>query len=187
MTYETKTLFLDRDGVINERIPGDYVRNWDEFTFLDGVLEALNILARKFNRIVVVTNQQGIAKGLMTEEDLNKVHEQMVLEIQQSGGKIDKVYFCPLSEKLNPHCRKPNPGMAEQAQKDFPEIDFEQSIMVGDSISDIEFGKRLKMKTVFIQTKNDIKKDDLAVVQHQIDYTFFSLLEFAQNINNILI
>src|SRR5688572_23731927 len=106
MTYDlrlmTKTLFLDRDGVINERIPGDYVKNWDEFIFLDGVLEALNILARKFNRIVVVTNQQGIAKGLMTEEDLNKVHQRMVLEIQESGGKIDKVYFCPLSEKLNP-------------------------------------------------------------------------------------
>lgn len=180
------TLFLDRDGVINERIEGDYVRNWKEFVFLEGVLEALSILARKFNRIVVVTNQQGIAKGLMTEEDLHKVHEMMVLEITKSGGKIDKVYYCPLSEKLNPPCRKPNSGMAEQAQKDFQDIDFEKSIMVGDSISDIEFGKRLNMKTVFITTKNDIKKDDLAAIQSQIDYTFASLLEFSKNVNDIL-
>lgn len=181
------TLFLDRDGVINERIEGDYVRKWEEFVFGEGVLEAMPILARKFNRIVVVTNQQGIAKGLMTAQDLEEVHQQMLTVIQENQGYIDKVYYCPLHEKENPTCRKPNTGMGLQAKLDFPEIDFERSIMVGDSISDIEFGKRLGMKTVFVTTKNDILPAKLAAIQDQIDYSFAGLLEFANSLPNIIL
>jgi D-glycero-D-manno-heptose 1,7-bisphosphate phosphatase len=179
------TLFLDRDGVINDRIVGGYVRNWGEFDFLQGVLDAMPILARKFNHILVVTNQQGIAKGLMTKEQLEKVHVQLLEEVAKYNVTIDKVYYCSEHHSKNPYCRKPNPGMAEQAKLDFPEIDFDYSIMVGDSISDIEFGKRLNMKTVFIETKSDIDKDKLLAIKDKIDFSYPSLLEFAKDLENI--
>jgi histidinol-phosphate phosphatase family protein len=146
---ESWTLFLDRDGVINEKREKDYVKNWSEFTFINGTLEALSIVSSLFRNIVVVTNQRGIGKGLMSEDELNIIHSRMVDLVLKNGGRIDKIYFCP--EILDTSfCRKPNIGMAMMAKKDFPEIDFERSIMIGDSKSDMEFGKRLNMKTVLI-------------------------------------
>ncbi|MBL4650197.1 MAG: HAD-IIIA family hydrolase [Aureispira sp.] len=180
------TLFLDRDGVINDRIVGNYVRNWTEFEFMEGVLEAMPILARKFDCIVVVTNQQGIAKGLMTEDALNKVHASMLEEIKKRGGRIDKVYFCAEHERENSPYRKPNVGMAEQAKSDFPRIVFDQAIMVGDSITDIEFGFKMNMKTVLLETKVDIDQMKLEIIKDKIDYTYSDLRTFANNLDNIL-
>jgi D-glycero-D-manno-heptose 1,7-bisphosphate phosphatase len=181
-----RTLFLDRDGVINERIVGGYVQNWKQFNFLDGFLEAMTFLARKFDYCFVVTNQQGIGKGLMTKNDLEKIHNKMVQEIETKQGFINKVYYCPELHIYNPHCRKPNTGMAEQAKQDFPDLDFQNSFMVGDSISDMEFGFRLNMKTVFINTKKDIDKLKLRSIADKIDYNFSSLYEFANNIDYII-
>ena len=144
------TLFLDRDGVINRRLLDDYVKSWAEFVFLPGVPEAIASFSERFGRIVVVTNQQGIGKGLMTESDLHSIHHQMVLDIQKAGGRIDKVYFCPHHRQDNCACRKPRIGMAKQAKADFPEIDWRRSIMVGDTPSDIEFGRNAGMRTVFV-------------------------------------
>lgn len=180
------TLFLDRDGVINNRIVGSYVRNWSEFEFLKGVLKAMPILARKFDCIVVVTNQQGIAKGIMTTEALNKVHAKMLEEVEKVEGRIDKVYFCAKHERDNPPCRKPNVGMAQQAKADFPNIDFERAIMVGDSITDIEFGYAMNMKTVLLETKVDIDLMNLETIKHKIDYKYPDLYAFAKDIDNIL-
>ncbi len=149
----TWTLFLDRDGVINERIPNDYVKSVKEFSFFAGVPLALEKIEPIFGHIFIVTNQQGIAKGLMTTEDLAKVHRHMKKTIENLGGRIDKIYYCP--EKSPSPCRKPNTGMAEQAKRDFPTVDFSRSIMVGDSASDIEFGNRLGMFTVFVETKGE--------------------------------
>lgn len=147
------SLFLDRDGVINHRIPGDYVKHWREFDFLPGVLAVWPELAQYFNRIFIVTNQQGIGKGLMTTTDLERVHEQLRAEVVAVGGRLDKAYFCPELAVHNPPCRKPNIAMAEWAQRDFPAVQFAKSIMVGDSISDMQFGWTAGMKTVFITTK----------------------------------
>jgi len=144
------TLFLDRDGVINEKLDGDYVKRLSEFQFIRGALESIVQMKKTFQRILVVTNQQGIGKGLMSHEELSNVHDFMLSHINASGGRIDKVYYCPELQKKNAKCRKPNTGMPLQALKDFPEINFEKSIMVGDSNSDIEMGKRLKMVTVFL-------------------------------------
>ena len=149
----TWTLFLDRDGVINRRLPGDYVKDLTAFTFLDGVLPALAIFSRLFGRIVVVTNQQGIGKGLMTEAQLAEVHRYMLRAIRDSGGRIDAVYHCPALERAGDPCRKPNTGMALQAKTDFPAIDFSRSLMVGDSLSDMEFGAVLGMVNVLVATK----------------------------------
>ena len=170
------SLFLDRDGVINHKLHNDYVKHLNEFRFLDGVLTALKLFAQKFQHIVVVTNQQGIGKGFYSEDDLQQIHTQMLHEVEKSEGRIDKIYFCPALAAENSPNRKPNTGMALQAQKDFPEIDFKKSIIVGDSISDMEFGKRLGMTTIFVSQNED------AIRSHPflIDAQFESLAAFAQ-------
>ncbi len=144
------TLFLDRDGVINQRIIDHYVCEWSEFHFIEGVLESVKKINRIFNRIVLITNQRGINRGLMTHQDLSHIFEKMLQSIENVGGRIDKCYYCPHLDEENCNCRKPKTGMGIQAQSDFPEIQFERSIMVGDMLTDMEFGKRLGMKTVYI-------------------------------------
>src|SRR5512146_1139382 len=92
------TLFLDRDGVINKRIPGGYVREWQHFEFLPGVKEAMKIFSGLFGHVIIVSNQQGIGKGIMTEKDLEEVHARMISEIERSGGRIDRIYHSPFLE-----------------------------------------------------------------------------------------
>lgn len=150
-----ESLFLDRDGVINRHIIGDYVRTWDDFEFLPGVKEALKIFSGCFRHIFVVTNQRGVGKGLMTENDLEDIHGNMVYEIEKAGGRIDKIYFCADTDEGSIN-RKPNPGMALKAKEDFPEVDFTKSIMIGDGISDMDFGKSLNMKTILINNDNNL-------------------------------
>lgn len=144
------TLFLDRDGVINKRLENDYVKTIDEFEFLPGVLEALSMLKNKFYRIVVVTNQQGIGKGLYSIEDLNKIHSYMLSEVEKNGGKIDKVYFSPYLKQENHPSRKPEIGMALKAREDFPLINFHNSIMLGDTQGDMDFAQKAGMKAIQI-------------------------------------
>ncbi len=177
---------LDRDGVINRRLIGNYVRRWDEFEFMEGVLEAMPILADYFQTIVVVTNQQGIAKGIMTEKDLQLVHQKMVATIEKSGGRIDKVYYCKEHERDNPHNRKPNIGMAEQAQKDFPYINFDNTVMVGDSVSDMVFGQRLGAQTALLTTKPDIDQAALQLIAPSISWVGDSLWQLAQEIETVI-
>ncbi len=147
------SLFLDRDGVINEKIENDYVKNWDEFKFKDGVLQAVAGLGKIFGRIFIVTNQRGVGLGVMTEDKLNEIHGMLLSEITSLSGRIDKIYYCTAVDNCA-ECRKPNIGMGLKAKSDFPEIEFSKSIMIGDSISDMEFGKNLGMKTVFIGDKS---------------------------------
>ncbi len=170
------TLFLDRDGVINHRWVDDYVKSPADFQFLPGVLEALQIFNQLFGTIVVITNQQGIGKGLMSEMDLHSIHEFMIQEIKDNNGRIDHVYYCPDLKDSKSFLRKPNIGMGLKAKKDYKEINFRKSIMIGDSISDMIFGKRLGMKTVFISDQHT------HALQHPewIDYVASSLFEFSK-------
>jgi histidinol-phosphate phosphatase family protein len=147
------TLFLDRDGVINERIFGGYILDYADFRFKDGVLESSKELFGKFVRVIVVTNQQCVSKGLISELDLATLHEKMVHDFQKAGSKIDFVYAALELKGDEPFMRKPHAMMAELAQKEFPEIDFTKSIMVGDTDGDILFGKNLGMKTVLIRSE----------------------------------
>jgi histidinol-phosphate phosphatase family protein len=167
------TLFLDRDGVINERLIDDYVKSPDEFKFIDGVLKAIAKLSDVFGNIIIVTNQQGIGKELMTEEDLRIVHDFMIQGIQGSGGRINKIYHAPCLEREGSEMRKPNTGMAVKAQQDFSEIDFSKSVIVGDGLHDMEFGRRLGMLRVFISRESTESNDDLW------DLQFESLSAFA--------
>lgn len=172
---KTWTLFLDRDGVINYEKKEDYIRNWDEFNFYAGVPEAIASLNELFGIIVIVTNQKGIGKGLMTAKDLQGIHDPMLQSIEKSGGKIDKIYYCPDLADDSPN-RKPQPGMAFSAKADFPEIDLSKSIMVGNRMSDMKFGKNAGMRTVFLATTHpDTPYPDL-----MIDLRFNLLVEFAE-------
>jgi D-glycero-D-manno-heptose 1,7-bisphosphate phosphatase len=168
------TLFLDRDGVINKNIDGSYVLDWEQFEFLDGVLETMPKLAKLFNKIIVVTNQQCIAKGLLTEETLNEIHQNMMNMIELNGGRIDAVYFAPDLESEENTLRKPKNGMALLAKNDFPEIDFTKSIMVGDKLSDMKFGKSVSMTTFCISTS--YKNSSL------IDYKISSLTALLEHL-----
>jgi histidinol-phosphate phosphatase family protein len=170
----TWTLFLDRDGVINKKLENDYVKHTSEFEFIDGVLNALRMLDSIFGKIVVVTNQQCIGKRIIYPEDLELIHQNMLYEITYLKGRIDKVYYSPYLAAENHPTRKPGIGMALHAQKDFPTIDFNKSIIVGDSLSDMEFGKNAEMKTVYIS--NEAKVDAL------IDFNFKSLIYFAHTL-----
>jgi histidinol-phosphate phosphatase family protein len=143
------TLFLDRDGVINIEKEGDYIRNWHEFQFIDGVLESFPLFSQKFGRIFIVTNQKGVGKGLMSLDDLDDINNRILAAVQHAGGHIDKIYCCTALEDTDP-CRKPNPGMAQQAQRMYPEIDFNKSLMIGNTLGDMRFGRACGMRTIFI-------------------------------------
>ena len=144
------TLFLDRDGVINRRIPDVYISDIDEFEFLPNVLDALARFSKIFAHLIVVTNQQGVGKGVITPEQLIHIHNHMLRNIAEAGGCIDAVYYCGDLAGQNNNCRKPSPILARRAQLDYPDIDFGKSVIVGDAISDVAFGQNLGMKTVLV-------------------------------------
>lgn len=171
----TWTLFLDRDGVINKKLENDYVKHSTEFEFIDGSLNALRILNPLFANIVVVTNQQCIGKKIIYPEDLELIHKNMMYEVSYLKGRIDKIYYSPYLAAENHPTRKPGIGMALEAKKDFPAIDFEKSIIVGDSMSDMEFGRNAGMKTVYIS--------DEAKTDERIDLHFRSLIFFAHSLS----
>ncbi|MBO7624047.1 MAG: HAD-IIIA family hydrolase [Bacteroidales bacterium] len=141
------SLFLDRDGIINVRIVDGYVQDPAQFVLLPQVKEAVRLLRRRFGHLFLVTNQQGVGKGLMSEADLLRVHGHMEAEL---GFPFDRIYYCTALAAANSRFRKPETGMAEQARKDFPSVDFSRSVMVGDAASDMLFGERAGMYTVFI-------------------------------------
>jgi histidinol-phosphate phosphatase family protein len=169
------TLFLDRDGVINFEQHNDYVKTWEAFKFYEESLLALPILAKKFKTILITTNQKGVGKGLMSEDDLTNIHQNMVLEINKVDGRIDHIFYCTDldNESIN---RKPQPGMAFQAKGIYPQIEFTKSIMVGNRTSDMEFGRNAGLHTVFLATTHP----ETSFPNPIIDYRFNHLLEFAK-------
>ncbi len=171
------TLFIDRDGVINHEKKEDYIRNWQEFHFYDGVKEALSILSKKFGKIIVVSNQRGVGRGLMTEADLSNIHQHMIRQIEAAGGHIDKIYYCTSTDTRHPN-RKPNPGMALEAKNDFPGIDISRSLMVGNNSSDMLFGRNAGAFTVFLRTT----KPEHPIPHPDIDLAFDSLIDFAKGL-----
>jgi histidinol-phosphate phosphatase family protein len=169
------TLFLDRDGVINRRIPADYVKTPAEFEFLPGVKDALKLLSERFGTIVVVTNQQGIGRGLMSSLQLEQVHDKMIAEIKEAGGRIDGVFYSPDLKNTGSFTRKPAVGMGLKARKQFPSIRFRKSIMAGDTYSDILFGHRLGMYTALIGDDTETRRKCSGI----LDFVFPDLLSFA--------
>jgi histidinol-phosphate phosphatase family protein len=145
------TLFLDRDGVINIEKENDYIHHWDEFVFYEGAPQAIAQLSTLFHRIIIVTNQKGVGKGVTQLADLEQIHRNMKAEIEAAGGRIDAIYYCPDTDNDSPR-RKPNAGMAFDAAADFPDINLQRSVVVGNNLSDLHFGRNAGMHTVFLRT-----------------------------------
>ena len=162
------TLFLDRDGVINHRLDGQYVKNADEFEFMLGAEMAISKLSKVFKRIFIVTNQQGIAKGIMSDKDLFILHEYMLLKLKKNEGLIDRIYYCPHLASESCNCRKPNTGMIQQAIIDFPEIKLAESYLIGDSDTDILAGNKMGLITIKVDNEYTLSKwcdDLLSIIQ----------------------
>lgn len=169
------TLFLDRDGVINEDKPGSYIFSPAEFIFMQGAPGIFKLFAQKFRHTIITTNQRGVGRALMQENTLHAIHDKMNRAITEAGGKIDAIYYATALNN-DDAMRKPNPGMAIQAKRDFPEIDFSRAVMIGNNISDMQFGRNAGMYTVFVTTT--IK--DVQVPHPYIDLVFESLADFAK-------
>lgn len=140
-------VFLDRDGVLNRRIMNGYVTRLEDFDILDGVLPSLGLLTRAGFRLAVVTNQQGIAKGLMTLEDANILHQHLRQAATEFGGVLQEFYVCPHYRDAGCACRKPKPGLLDQAHA-FKELDWPKAFLIGDSDSDILAGQARGVTTI---------------------------------------
>jgi len=142
---------LDRDGVINEDL-GTYVTSPDGFKPIPGSLEAMAELRRKGYKIVVITDQGGIAKGIMTQEDVDKVHDRMFEMLGQAGClTIDALYYSASSDKRDPFA-KPNTGMFKRCEKEHPHIKFKEGYYVGDKIKDLKAAVNVGAKPVLVRT-----------------------------------
>jgi D-glycero-alpha-D-manno-heptose 1-phosphate guanylyltransferase len=169
------TLFLDRDGVINEDKVGSYIFTPDEFIFTKEMPGHFKKFAEKFKYIIVVTNQRGVGRELMTEKSLADIHKKMVKGINEAGGRIDAIYYCTAVDNKHPD-RKPNPGMIVKAKNRFADIDLSKSLMIGNNISDMQLGRNAGIYTVFVRTT----QPDMQLPHPDIDILFDSLADFAK-------
>jgi D-glycero-D-manno-heptose 1,7-bisphosphate phosphatase len=156
-----EAIFLDRDGVINRKPPeGKYVATAVDLHFLPGALESIVALFRSGYSVFIVTNQRGIARGIMTHRDLEGIHALLHDSVRRRGGQIQKIYVCSHDHHEHCHCRKPRPGMLLQAKKEYG-IDLSASWMIGDSASDLIAGKQAGCRTAFVDnvTSNSLLID----------------------------
>jgi histidinol-phosphate phosphatase family protein len=145
-----RAIFLDRDGVINEDRE-DYVKSWDEFRFIDGAQPALKKIHQAGIPVVVITNQSAIGRGLVTEGELSVIHDQMCKAVQKAGGRITKIYYCPHHPDDHCRCRKPRIGLLKKAAREL-NLDLKKCVFIGDSLKDIQAGKRAGCRTLLVQT-----------------------------------
>lgn len=149
-----KVVFLDRDGVINKKAgKADYIKKWEEFEFLPGAVEGLKILSENNYDVYIVSNQPGVARGVMTEKDLLMIHEKMKKELIKNGAKIKGIYCCLHGWYDDCECRKPKPGLLLQAAKE-NNLDLSKIIFIGDDIRDILAGEAAGCKTALVEDKS---------------------------------
>ena len=166
------TLFLDRDGVINQYLPADYAKTKDDFILNNDVVEAIGELKRIFHRVVMVTNQQGIGKEVMSNADLENVHLKLFNSLKEKGiSYFDSAFYAPYLKADKHHWRKPSTGMMLKSQEYFPEINFNESVVVGDSPGDMELAQ--KMGAIRVKIRNPEFDFD------NQDYTYTNLKEFV--------
>jgi D-glycero-D-manno-heptose 1,7-bisphosphate phosphatase len=170
-------VFLDRDGVINRKpLEGDYIRNWSQFVLLPNVEEAVRTLNRAGKTVLVVTNQRGIALGLYTEQDLADMHHHLQEQFLANGARIDAFYFCP-HDRNQCQCRKPGTALLEQAFHDFPHATVQNSLLIGDSLSDIQTAKKMGMRSIFIEGEPDRRKPGAEKAAELADTVCLSLAQ----------
>ena len=171
------TVFLDRDGVLNQKMPeGQYVTSPAAFRVLPGVPEAIARLNHAGVRVVVVSNQRGIALGLYSTADVEAIHSAFQHTLSNHGAHIDAFFVCP-HDKNQCNCRKPLPGLFEQATVRFPTITAASSVMIGDSLVDIEFARRLGMTAILICDVSQQPRPGIEPARESADLRFSSLPE----------
>ncbi len=147
-----KTIFLDRDGVINKNPPNrGYVRSWNDFSFLPNALQAITMLTKSGFRILLATNQAGIGKGIFTEKQLADIHQRMLAEINSNGGEIANIYYCPHHPDDGCPCRKPKPGMLKSAANEYG-FNISDTFFIGDSITDISAAQSAGASPILVLT-----------------------------------
>ena len=171
------TIFVDRDGVFNPEKENDYIRNLNEFSFYPGVVENFKKINDRFGKVVLVSNQRGIGRGLMSLAALHEIEAYMSSELEAAGGHIDKYYYCTNAENHHPD-RKPNPGMIYHAKSDFPEINLDKAIMIGNKPTDMLFARNGGIYSVFIATTNP----ETPFPHPDIDLRFPTLVDFANSL-----
>jgi D-glycero-D-manno-heptose 1,7-bisphosphate phosphatase len=180
LTIIVRYVFLDRDGVLNRKMPeGVYVAEWAQFAWLPGAVEAVARMKRAGLTVIVVSNQRGIAMGWVTTIQLESVHEKMQDHLARNDARLDAIYYCP-HDYGECHCRKPDTGLFEQAFQSFPQANAGNSVLIGDSLSDIQAGQRLDMKTIFIQGEPDRQKEGAAAAAALADAVAGSLLQAVE-------
>lgn len=144
-------VFLDRDGVINRNLDGDYIKRWDEFEFLPKTKEAIKTLTDAGWEIIIISNQAGIGKGIMSAQTVEEINARMVERIEKCGGKVKAVYYCPHRPDDGCECRKPKPDMLLRAAREFG-IELLNSYLIGDNITDIQVGAQVGCITILVKT-----------------------------------
>jgi len=144
-------VFLDRDGTICKDV--HYTKDERQFELLPKVAEAIKLLNKAGLKVIVVTNQSGIARGFFTEEDLQRIHKRMLNELLKKGAKIDAIYYCPHHPNDNCNCRKPKTGMLRRAAKDF-DLDLKRCFMIGDRKVDVETGRNAGCISILISNSD---------------------------------
>ena len=159
-----KIIFLDRDGVINEKAPkADYVKSWNEFEFLPGSIDAMKLLAENNYKMFIISNQAGIARGAMTEHDLKEIHRNMEKELEKHNVEIEKIYYCPHGWDDGCECRKPKPGMLFKAAREY-DLDLSKSLFIGDDERDLQAGNAAGCRTILVNSELSL----LRVVKEKI-------------------
>ncbi len=174
-----KTIFIDRDGVINKDPGGwtkhEYVTEFKDFHFLPGALDALRLLNRNRMQVIMISNQAGVSKGHFTKKRLDEITAMMLAEIKKNHGKVTEVCYCIHRNEDNCNCRKPKPGMLEAAIKKY-NVTPRESHMIGDSEVDILAGNAAGLSTIFVLSgKNDM--EEMKKWKIKPDYIFKDLLE----------
>ncbi len=144
------TVFVDRDGVINRKLPdGEYVNSLDQFDLLPGSVEALAALSNAGSRVIVVTNQQGVGKGLTQPHALDQIHQRLRAAVAAAGGVLTAIIVCPHIEG-SCDCRKPRIGLFVEAKRRYPQIEFSDSVVIGDSTCDIEAAGQIGANAILV-------------------------------------
>lgn len=164
VTPQVSALFLDRDGVIIEN-RADYVRRWSDVSIFPQALTALSRLCHWSGKIIIVTNQSVVGRGLITRQRADEINERLVEEITRSGGRIDAVYMCPHAPADNCECRKPKPGLLSKAAKRF-DIDMQSSVMIGDALTDIAAARAAGVELAAL-VRTGLGREQLATVTRE--------------------
>lgn len=175
-------VFLDRDGVINEN-RADYVKSLAEFRFLPGVREAIAQLTQAGHRIVVCTNQAGVAKGCISVETVEQIHRHLISEVEAYGGHIEQVYYCPHGKEEYCTCRKPRPGMLLRARDEL-RLDLNEAVFVGDSITDVQAGIAVGIPSMLVLTGLGIEQ--LRDHHHEVGQPFLVTASLTHAVEAIL-